>query len=303
MTIQNHVVLAPFTSWQIGGSADFFCLPETEVDLLAALNFANVHQLPITILGGGSNVLISDRGVRGLVIGLKKYSKIDVSQDENHHPPLLQIECLAGTDKSELLKVFLKHQLSPALFLAGLPGDVGGGVVMNAGVAEGFSPREFGELITELEVWRWDQGSLHKVTVRGQDIHWEYRHSMGWQPGIISKVKISWPMVADPSILEKVRSANRLRLQKQPLDKPSCGSVFVNPPQGKAAQLIDACGLKGTRIGDAEVSTKHANFIVNLGCATASDTWKLIKLVQNTVNESKQVLLRTEVLRLGDWTE
>ena len=130
---------------------------------------------------------------------------------------------------------------------------------------------------------------------------WTYRHSKGWEPGVVVKAHIKWPKVEDPTILEKVKQANKTRLTKQPLDMPSCGSVFKNPENHKSAQLIDSCGLKGFRIGDAQVSLKHANFIVNLDQATAVDTWNLILHVQKTVEEKTGVKLNTEVVRLGDW--
>ena len=208
------------------------------------------------------------------------------------------IECLSGTAKSELLKIFLKYQLPPALFLAGLPGDVGGGVVMNAGVAELFNPQEFMEMVDWLEVLK-DHGAIERYEKKPLTI--SYRHCDGWQPGIVTKVGLSWSLEKDPAILQKVREANKIRLSKQPLDRPSCGSVFRNPPGHKAAQLIDQAGLKGFRIGDAQVSLKHANFIVNLGSATAADTWKVIQYVQQVVLALKNVTLNTEVVRLGEW--
>ena len=123
----------------------------------------------------------------------------------------------------------------------------------------------------------------------------------GWQPGIIVQVGLSWPMHIDEKILDKVRDANRVRLSKQPLDMPSCGSVFVNPQGHKAAQLIEFCGLKGRQCGEAQVSLKHANFIVNLGNAKATDIWQLILDVQQAVKSKTGVELKTEVVQLGNW--
>lgn len=110
------------------------------------------------------------------------------------------------------------------------------------------------------------------------------------------------PKKQDNQVIEKVREANKIRLSKQPLDMPSCGSVFINPKGFRAAQLIDECGLKGLQIGQAQVSKKHANFIVNLGEATAKDIWSLIQKVQEQVELKKSVLLKTEVIRLGEWS-
>jgi UDP-N-acetylmuramate dehydrogenase len=295
LNILNNVNLAQYTSWLIGGDAEHFCLPLNVEQLQQALAYAEANKLPITILGGGSNVLISDRGIKGLTIGLRRFSEINHEIRDGK----IFINCLAGTTKSELLKVFLKNQLAPALFLAGLPGDVGGGVVMNAGVAEMFEPREFMELVDSIEVMTL-KGEVKKINKSTLKI--KYRHTDGWQPHIVMSAQISWPMQPNTEIMAKVREANKIRLTKQPLDMPSCGSVFKNPEGHKVAQLIDQCGLKGFRIGDAQVSEKHANFIVNQGKATATDTWNLILHVQKIVKEKTNVDINTEVIRLGEWS-
>lgn len=293
--IQKNISLASFTSWQVGGPAQYFCLPKTIDQVQQAQAWAQSQKLSVTVLGGGSNVLISDQGVAGLVICLKYLSAVvdSVTVDDR-----LRLSVLAGTGKSELLKIFLKQKLSPALFLAGIPGDVGGGVVMNAGVGEAMTPREFVEITDWIDVLRPDG---HIERLQNNQLQWSYRHMHGWQPGIIVQVGLSWPLHIDEKILDKVRDANRVRLSKQPLDMPSCGSVFVNPQGHKAAQLIESCGLKGRQCGEAQVSLKHANFIVNLGNAKATDIWQLILDVQQTVKSKTGVELKTEVVQLGNW--
>ena len=295
LKILNNVNCSEYTSWLVGGEAEYFCMPENLDQLQEALAYANSRQLPMTILGGGSNVLISDRGIPGLTICLRKLSGVhsEIKQGQ------LYIQALAGTAKSELLKIFLKNKLAPALFLAGLPGDVGGGVVMNAGVAENFAPREFMEFVDSVEVMD-KEGQIHHLNK--SELKVSYRHTDGWQPHIIVRVHMSWPLQIVEDVLTKVKEANKSRLSKQPLDLPSCGSVFKNPEGFKAAQLIDQCGLKGFRIGDAQVSLKHANFIVNLGQASATDIWSVILHVQLTVLREKNVQLKTEVVRLGRWS-
>lgn len=290
--IKKDVVLAPYTSWQVGGPAQFFCQPSGLDELRQAQEWASQKNLPMTILGGGSNVLIADTGISGLVICLSRFTGTE-TRDEND---ALKIVAWSGTSKSELLKIFLKRKLAPALFLAGLPGDIGGGVVMNAGVGEAFTPREFVEIIDWVEILRPDGTVERKMK---SQLQWDYRHSSGWQPGIVVRVEISWPLQPDPTILDQVKQANKIRLSKQPLDKPSCGSVFINPPGHKAAQLIDSCGLKGYTVGGAQVSLKHANFIVNLGQATAENILQIIEHVQSTVFSAKNIKLHTEVVRLG----
>lgn len=298
MEIKKNVSLAEYTSWLVGGPAEYFCLPENEADVKEAVLWAHDNNQPVTLFGGGTNVLISDKGIRGLVMCLRRFSGVE-SKEVNGR---LEITAMAGTAKSELLKIFLKNKLAPALFLAGLPGDIGGGVVMNAGVAEGFVPREFVEITDWVEVLRLKDGQFSTQRFSKDQIHWEYRHSKGWQPGVITRVGISWPMQPDATILDQVRNANKVRLTKQPLDMPSCGSVFRNPSGHKAAQLIDGCGLKGFTVGGAQVSLKHANFIVNLGEAKATDMWHVIEHVRSTVKTQKSVELQTEVVRLGEWT-
>lgn len=296
LALARDVKLIPYNTWQVGGVAEYFCLPKTIDELVSAQKWAAGQQLEIHILGGGSNVLISDQGLPGLTICLKNLVGVEAREAEGR----LHLEVLSGTSKSELLKIFLKHKLAPALFLAGIPGDVGGGVVMNAGVAEAFLPREFTEITDWFEVLKPD-GSIKKY--QHQDVRWAYRHCENWQPGIIVRVGISWPLQPNPEILTQVRDANKLRLQKQPLDMPSCGSVFVNPSGHKAAQLIDQCGLKGFQIGQAQVSNKHANFIVNLGGAKATEIWQVMQSVRRTVKEKKNVDLRTEVVLMGPWAD
>jgi UDP-N-acetylmuramate dehydrogenase len=292
--------LRGLTSWLVGGPADFLAEPHTLEELREALQWAKQSDHPITILGGGTNVLISDKGIRGLTICLRKLAKltskekiIDTGEER------LFIECLAGTSKSELLKAFLKARLEPALFLAGLPGDVGGGVVMNAGIGEMFRPREFNEITDWIEVMRFDDFSIERI--ESDQLKWSYRHCEGWQPGIVVRVGLSWPNVAHDDVLTRVKQANHTRLSKQPLDQPSCGSVFVNPPNGKAGQLIEQSGLKGFQIGGAKVSEKHANFIVNAANATAADLHGVIQHVQKTVLAKTTVQLKTEVVYLGEW--
>ncbi len=294
MKILENVKLADYTSWQIGGSADNFCLPSTPDELHEVLLHAQKMKWPITVFSGGSNVLVSDQGVRGLTICLRRFAAVTTEIKMGR----LYIQCLSGTAKSELLKIFLKNQLGPALFLAGLPGDVGGGVTMNAGVAEQFQPREFLDFVDWIEVMNFS-GVIKRLEKK--DLKIAYRHCDGWQPGIITQVQISWPVEPDKDVIVKVREANKIRLMKQPIEMPSCGSVFRNSEGFKAAQLIDQCGLKGFKLGDAQVSLKHANFIVNLGAATATDTWKVMVHVQKIVLQEKNVSLTTEVVRLGDW--
>lgn len=291
--VQPKTRLAPYTSWQIGGEAEYFALPTQLEEIKELQKWAQSEKLKLTIFGGGSNILVPDEGIKGLVVCLKDFCDYDSSIERGK----VFVRCSSGVGKSELLRVFLKHKLAPALFLAGLPGDVAGGVVMNAGVAEQIQPREFNEIVDNIEILRPD-GRVDRL--HRDQIHWEYRHSNGWQPGIIVSVTVSWENVPNEEILKQVRDFNRVRLSKQPLDLPSCGSTFKNPPGKKAAQLIDSCGLKGYRVGGVEVSKKHANFIVNIGNGKASDVVDVIRYVRRTVFNKTGTKLHTEVIWMGE---
>ena len=258
----------------------------------ATLKWAAKNHHNVTVIGGGTNVLVSDRGIGGLVVSLSKFSGIEIVDDKEN----LKFWTLAGTPKSEILKLFLKHKLDPALFLAGLPGQVGGGVVMNAGVSEKLKPREFHEITEAIEVLRPDgQTNL----INSAQLNWSYRHCEGWRPGVISRVLLSWPKVENPKVLEEVKKLNQGRLKKQPLELPSCGSVFRNPLPRHAGQLIEEVGLKGHQIGGAQISLKHANFIVNLGSAKAADVKALMELCVQRVKEKTGIDLQSEVVWLG----
>ncbi|MCB0356184.1 MAG: hypothetical protein KDD40_04215, partial [Bdellovibrionales bacterium] len=172
---------------------------------------------------------------------------------------------------------------------------------MNAGVAEAIVPREFNEIVYEFEVLRCHDGQLNILNFRNDEVFWEYRHSKGWQPGIILTVTMAWPMQPDKDLKTKVRAANQMRLQKQPLKEPSCGSTFRNPPGNSAGRLIEQAGLKGFKVGGAEVSRKHANFIVTSEGATAKDVNAVMDHIVKTVEDKFSISLQSEVVKLGQW--
>lgn len=298
ISIQEGVVLAPYTWWKMGGPADHFAMPNTLQDFEEAVLWATLHNLKVTVIGAGSNVLVSDDGIEGLVLCFRDLKGTKIEKVDNR----LVIETLAGTSKAEITKIFLKEKLAPALFLCGLPGDVGGGVVMNAGVSEAITPREFVEITDWIEVARVEKNRVVYQRYAHDQIQWHYRKTSGWQPGWVVKAQISWPFNPDPSLMNQVKEATQRRIKKQPLEFPSCGSVFKNPEGHKAGALIEQAGLKGFQMGGLQVSEKHANFIVNKKSdGRARDAKALIEHVQTVVFDKFQVQLQPEVQFLGRW--
>jgi UDP-N-acetylmuramate dehydrogenase len=304
--IQENQVLAPYTTWKVGGAADFFVLPQNVDEVKEALKWANERSLQKTFIGGGSNILVSDRGVRGLVICMKGINEIVEQSDEEN----FRVVCGAGVLKMKAMRRFLKAELPPALFLSGLPGDVAGGVVMNAGVSEKVKPKEFVEVVESFKVVVDDPDRNYpELSFKNEDVQWEYRKTKGWPQGAISEVTLNWPIKdREPEIKRMVREAQELRASKQPLGEPSCGSVFQNPyndPNNKekrsAGYLIEKAGLKGHQYGGAEISRKHANFIINKNNATALDIHCAMVTVQKKVMHEFGIGLSNEVRYIGDW--
>ena len=313
--IKEQEFLGGRTFWRAGGRADFFCRPENGAELQEALSWAEKRGLPVTALGRGTNVLISDQGVGGLVIASEGLDRCSVSvvSDKKGEEKVLRIEAEAGVLKSRLAIIFRRYRLSPALFLSGLPGDVGGGLVMNAGIGgDEVSPQTFSEIVRDFEIMT-SQGARR---VAARDIPWGYRRGASEQ-GFIYRARLEWPLrPVIPDLNQKIKKILRKRRETQPLSVPTCGSVFKNPLPQYAGRLIEAAGLKGARRGGAFISEKHANFIVNEGGAglqapfagasaarasAAEDIAALIRLAQKTVWEKFGVRLETEVRFLGRW--
>ena len=294
LVIKPDYPLSDLNSWKVGGKADFFCEPETKEDVFWALKWAKEQNQALTFLGQGTNVLISDKGVRGLTIRLSKLKGIKSYKEKGH----LHIKALAGTPKADIMRVFTQHLLAPALFLCGLPGDVAGGVVMNAGVGQDIVPKEFKDIVVQVTVIRDNK----TIVVPKTDIKWGYRFSKGWGPGLIYEVNLSWPIKPLPALHSRLREMALKRVKSQPLQSLSAGSVFKNPAEGeKAGALIEECGLKGQKKGQAQVSKKHGNFILNTGGAKAEDMHRLIQLMQDKVQEKHNIWLEPEIQYIGEW--
>lgn len=268
--------LSRHTSFKIGGPADYFCLPKSIADIRAAINFARENKLKVAVIGAGSNLLAPDQGFRGLVIKIGQgldWVKVKGGR----------VSVGAGVRLARLVK------LGGLEFLAGIPGSVGGAVVMNAG-AWGESIGKHVERVTVV-----DGASRIKVINRDK-LSLAYRKSkLQKSRFIVAEAVFKIEKNEQGSRQKKIKEYLAKRRTRHPLDLPSCGSVFKNPKGLTAGGLIDAAGLKGKRVGQAEISRKHANFIVNLGGARASDVIKLIKMVQKVVKYKFKVLLEPEL--------
>ena len=285
--------LAPYSSFKIGGPADVLAKPDTQKDLIDLLIYAIKREIPWFILGKGSNLLIGDKGIRGLVISMEGFNKI--TRDENY------VSAFAGQSLKELCRFCMEEGLSGLEFACGIPGSVGGAVFMNAGAYEGeikdvlYCSKCLTPTLKSLQ-------STNPILHLKKEAHmFSYRHSALQDRGFIhlsSVFKLSPAPRVD--ILKRMEELDQMRNDKQPMDMPSAGSVFKRPPGHFTGKLVDDCGLRGFRIGGASISNKHCGFIVNLGGATAKDVKDLIEHVQSTVYERFKVHLETEIRQVGE---
>lgn len=276
--------LSGHTWLKIGGPADVFLVPDTKEDVLRAVRFCTEEGIPYTILGSGSNVLVGDDGIRGAVIAIHKtLDYLHVDGDV--------VRAGAGVNVPKLVVDLLKYGFTGMEGLGGIPGSLGGAIIMNAG-AYG---TEIFEFVTDVELIR----SGNAVTLTRDQIFFTYRGT-DLTNDIILEVGFRFERGDVDAAKERRKVLLAKRKDSQPLDRPNAGSIFKNPPGDYAGRLIEASGLKGTRVGNAVVSEKHANFLVNDGEATARDMMGLIELVRSRVRADHGVELELEVKLLGE---
>lgn len=281
------VPLSNYTTWKIGGPADILILPESKEQLIAAIRLLNKHRISWTNLGRGSNMLVSDKGIRGVVI--KPSGGLDFVRFDG---PL--VTAGAGYSFIKLSVVAGKEGLTGLEFAGGIPGTVGGAVYMNAGAHGSDVSRIFKSAEIVLET-----GEL--VTYERDDMKFSYRHSiLQEQRGSVVEATFELAEGDRKEISAALAAFKDKRRRSQPLQMACAGSVFRNPPNDFAARLIQEAGLKGYRYGGAQVSEVHANFIVNAGQATAEDVLALMTYIQSTVQERFGVQLVPEVLVVGE---
>lgn len=279
--------MAKHTSFRIGGPADVLAQPGNEAELAELLKRAAHHAVPVTLVGNGSNLLVRDKGIRGLVIKLSNlFSSITVEGNV--------LTFGSGISLAMASKKAASLSLSGLEFAVGIPGTIGGAVYMNAGAYDG----EMAKVVTSVQVMdRQGQSSQLKA----DELDFAYRHTALQNSGlIVTSVTVSLQPGEAESIKAKMDDFSQRRIAKQPLELPSAGSMFKRPVGYFAGTLIEQTGLKGYTVGGAQVSTKHAGFVVNVGGATAKDVLQLIRDVQNRVLAAQGVQLEPEVLVLGE---
>ncbi|TCL33957.1 UDP-N-acetylmuramate dehydrogenase [Anaerospora hongkongensis] len=275
------------TTFKIGGPADFLIQPASAPEAAAVLKAALSCNMAVTILGNGSNVLVRDHGIRGVVL------KFDEHMGAIRHTGSTIIAG-AGATLADVSEYALKQQLTGLEFAIGIPGSIGGAVFMNAGAYDG----EISSVVSAVTAVCPD-GNIRRFS--SEKIHFTYRHSVFQDNGcIICEIELSLIPGQRNEISRKMVDLTAKRESKQPLEMPSAGSTFKRPPGYFAGTLIEQTGLKGLKIGGAQVSEKHAGFIVNAGNATANDVLSLIKEVQQRVHEKFGVDLHPEVRVIGE---
>ncbi len=289
LKVDSTVPLSKFTTLRVGGAAQWLAEPKNEEELTLLISWAQSHHMPCQIIGAGSNLLIDDSGLQGICICMKKLQGSHLNQKSG------VIEALSGESIPSLSRQAAKAGLHGLEWAVGIPGTVGGAAVMNAG-AQGSCIANW---LESVQVIPCKGGKAFEIN--NKDLEFSYRKSLLQKEElIVLSARFQLEPGQDHKKLIEITNRNlNHRTSTQPYHLPSCGSVFRNPEPLKAGRIIEELGLKGHRIGGAEISKIHANFIVNLGNATAGEVSELIKFVQKQVLNAHGFLLHTEVKQLG----
>lgn len=282
-TITLNVPLARYTTFRIGGEADYFVEPVDADDVVSIVKYANSKGIPFYVMGNGSNILISDEGIKGIVINLEAAFNYLKQEGDS-------IISGAGVKMAKFVDFCIQKGYAGVEMIAGIPATIGGALVMNAGCYGG----ETADHVTEVTVVKNEK--IQKL--KKEDCGFKYRSS-NLKGTVVMEARFDLPK-GIPEELNKRRKEFILnRNESQPVEVPNAGCVFKNPKDNKAAILIDKCGLKGVKYGGAMVSTKHANFIVNYDNATANDVVDLVRIIKRTVKEKTGIDLEMEVKLIG----
>ena len=286
---QGGVKLADYTTWRVGGAAEWLAEPASLEETQAWIEWAAHQGMPCRVIGAGSNLLIHDDGLPGLSLCLRKLQGLQLDATTG------TVEVLAGEPIPSLARRAARAGLHGLEWSVGIPGTAGGAAVMNAGAQGGCTA----QWLESVRVMPMEGGNCFEL--QRDQLDFAYRHSRLQDDNlVVLSARFRLQPGHDPDELKRVTTANLShRTTTQPYQQPSCGSVFRNPEPLKAGRLIEEQGLKGTRIGGAEISTVHANFIVNTGDAQAKDIAQLIQLVQDRIEAEHGIRLHPEVKRLG----
>lgn len=284
--------LKKYTTFKTGGPADIFVKPGGKGELKSIVELVSAYGIPRTIIAGGSNLLVSDNGIDGIVICL---NDIGGGMDGMSIPDKGVIHAGAGASKADFVEYCLRHELGGIEFMAGIPGTIGGGIYMNAGTTMG----AFADVVEEVEL----MDRTGKVSSLMVDKNMAgYRTFPIPHESIILGAHFALPVIERPDKLrDEIKAILKDRESKHPLEYPSAGSVFKNPPGYASWQLVQNVGLKGKRIGGAMISEKHTNFIINYGNAASQDILNLINLVKEKVHTQYGIDLEAEIRILGDF--
>lgn len=279
------------TSFKIGGNADFFVKAKSIEEVQYVLETCKNNDIPLTVVGNGSNLLVKDNGIRGVVL---KVCIDDIDIEKKDETEAI-ITVGAGVALGKLAQILLQNSISGFEFAAGIPGTIGGAVRMNAGAYGS----EFKDIVIKTKYMN-DDGKIFELSKDEQKF--EYRKSIFKDRNyIILETKLLLKNVPDSSVIkEKMDELKASRLEKQPLEFPSAGSTFKRGNDFITAKLIDECGLKGHRIGGAEVSTKHAGFVINTGDATAKDVLTLVEIIKKEVLNKFEKNIELEIEIVGE---
>lgn len=287
--IKQDEPMSKHTTFKIGGKADIFIIINDLEELKYIMDFIHKNNIPFVTLGNGSNVLVKDDGIRGIVLKIN-LQKVNMEYMEDY--TLVTVE--AGVKNGELASKLQKSGLGGFEFAAGIPGTIGGAIKMNAGANE----KEFKDIVVNVTYMDSD-GNIKKID--NSECEFSYRHSLFFENKyVILSTTLKLYKQDKDKIKEKMQEYLSVRKQKQPLSMPSAGSTFKRGKDFITAKLIDECGLKGYSIGDAQVSELHAGFIVNKGNATAKDVIELTEYVKKKVKEKFNKDIELEVEIIGD---
>lgn len=280
--------MARYTTFRVGGEADALVNIASAQEVSIALRAARSAGKPVTVIGNGSNLLVRDGGIRGLVLRMaNSFSNLSREGDCIHAQAGATLHAAAQFAQSEGLNGMAE--------IAGIPGTVGGGVIMNAGAYGG----ELSQIVTKVDAVALSDGK--PLSFEGDALDFSYRHSAMMDAGVVVTDVYMHLVPGEPDAIQaRMDALAKARREKQPLEYPSAGSTFKRPEGMYAAKLIDDCGLRGLRVGDAQVSEKHTGFVVNLGQATAADILDLMAEVRRRVHEATGVILEPEVRILGE---